>query len=118
MVFAKTARSSWSPPPLGVTSIRDGTWRSTSKCVCNRHFTVPLSPRRFITDAVMIRGIAVISVASTRVSVPARPRNRSSRDPAPWGDDGSWPLNSWMISIKRSGSKTVAASDSDPSAAR
>ena len=66
----------------------------------------------------MIRGIAVTSVASTSVSVPGRPFSRSSRAPAPWGDDGSRPLNSWMISTSRSGSKIVAASDSDPSAAR
>ena len=66
----------------------------------------------------MIRGRAVTSVASTRVSVPARPLSFSSRDPASLGERGNQSLNSSMIPTSRSGSKTVAASDSDPNAAR
>ena len=67
IVRSRTARSSCSPPPFGVTSIRNGTCRLTSKCVCNRHLTIPAPDCRHMTDAAMIRGIATINAASTRV---------------------------------------------------
>ena len=66
----------------------------------------------------MIRGRAAMSVPSTDVNVPASPWSLGSRPAIPPGGAGNCPLSSWMISTSRWGSKIVAASESDPSAAR
>ena len=67
------------------------------------------------TDAAITRGNALINVASTSVSVLVSVTS-FSRASLTIGDN--WPPSSWMISINRLESNTVAASDSDPNAAR
>jgi hypothetical protein len=113
IVRSNTARSSCAPPPSGVISIRVGTPRSTSKCVCNRHFTKPLPVVRFKNDACISRGKAASNVPSTAASAPGTSFSRGSR---PSGFSSA--PSSSTISCSRLGSNTATDSDSEPSAAR
>ena len=99
-------------PPVGLDGpVQDGSFVVLTAAVgshveARRHVTVhfevrvqpPLHGAAFAAalphGGLMMRGIAVISVASTRISVPGTSFSRSSHAAAPCGEEGSWPLNS------------------------
>ena len=93
--------------------MRSGTYFSTSKCVCQHHFTCPLPDVRLSSDASAMRGSAVNNVPSTSVSSDFKSCNRGSRAKgcACWA-------NSAIIGRSNSGSKTCRASENEPSDAR
>ena len=109
-----TARSSASPRLMpSVTSMRIGTPRSRSNCVCRRNFASSFAARGSAVPAWTSTGRPFSSVPSTSVTVCCTSFSRGSRAMG-WSCSPS----SAMISFSRSGWKTSVASLSEPSEAR
>ena len=93
-----------------VTSMRIGTPRSRSNCVCSRTFASSLAARGFCIPAWTSTGRPFKSVPSTRVSVCSTPCSRGSR-----AIGCSWSPSSAMISFSSSGLNTSLHSLSEAS---